>query len=162
MASRAGKKNMTPEQEALFLQLIAAGHLQEEAAEYVGVSPQCISNRKRRNLAFRETIGRMKAKAKVGFQSLVFKGATLDPHLAFKVCERRWPADWARPEIRAQLSVSNVSAAEIVEGIHKGLKLLAAKHAPFDEPDVDADTQPPGAKPKGQDEAPPAADVTRS
>ena len=141
------------------MQLVSLGVPASVAAKRLGFTSQAVSMRRKRNKVFNTAMEQAEAGAQIGLISCVMKAAPKDYRAAMGMLERRWPELYARPEIRAELNVTSISAAEIVDGIHKGLKLLAAQHAPFDEPDVDADQPPPPGPDAVVDEF---HDVTRS
>lgn len=143
---RGAAKKFTPEQQQMFLQLLSLGMYSSIAAKKVGVTPQAISMRKKRDPDFAEACD----KAEAGFElSLIAKVArSNDARIALQMLAVRFSERWARPEIRNELNVTNVSSQDVVDGIHKMLAIAAKRHAPFDKPDVDAgEDREPGAGP---------------
>jgi hypothetical protein len=138
MASRAGTKNLTPEQRAQLLQMVTMGQRPSEAAQRIGVSPQAISMRKKRDAAFAADVQSAEAGLELGLLAQVRLGAQKDWRAAAWLLERRFPDRWARPEVRGDLAVVNVDTEQLARAIQAGLAAVAKRHAPFDEPDIDA------------------------
>lgn len=150
---------MTPEQERMFLQLVQLGSYQAQAARKVGLSPSAISNRKATKPAFRAAVEAAEAGLEMGLVAHLVKAAPKDWRAALAMLERRFPERWARPEIRAQLAAVNVDTNELARAITAGIALVAARHAPWDEPDEDGAVADPGTGPPPEA---PRAGVSRS
>lgn len=159
MASRRGKKNMTPEQERTLLQMVQFGSYPAQAARKLGLSPSAVTMRKSRDAAFREALEAAEAGYEFGLIAGIRKAAEGDWKAAAWLAERRFPERWSKPEIRAQLSAVNVDTTELARAITAGLALVAARHADWDEPDQDGNDEPGTAT--GPPEAP-RAGVSRS
>jgi hypothetical protein len=133
---------MTPQQQAMVLQLMAMAVPQSQAARVAGLTPGAISMKKGREPAFAEMVETSEAKAQLALLAIIWTAAKTDPKHAQWILERRWPAEWARAEIRAELTNTNVNVQELAKAIHDGLELLAKRHAPKDAADVDAPEAP--------------------
>lgn len=143
---RGANKRFTPEQQQMFLQLLSLGMYQSVAAKKVGVSPQAIPMKKKRDPDFAEACDRAEAGFELSLIAKVVKSN--DARIALQMLGVRFPERWARPEIRNELNVTSVSSEDVVAGIHKMLAIAAKRHAPFDQPDVDAgEDREPGAGP---------------
>lgn len=159
MASRRGKKDMTPEQERKFLRLVAEGHTLAAAAKAIGFGKAAISMRRERNKGFAAKLEEAEEQLESTLSGEVIKAAPKDWRAAMAYLERRWPQRWARAEIRNEITNVNVAATDIAAAVHAGLAALAKRHAPPDEPDVDA-TEP--AKPMAPTPEDRASGVARS
>lgn len=165
MAKRRGtSKRFTPEQQQMFLQLLSLGMYQSVAAMKVGVTPPAISMKKKREPDFAEACDRAEAGFELSLIAKVVKSN--DARIALQMLGVRFPERWARPEIRNELNVTNVNTQDLVDGITKALQIAAKRHAPFDQPDVDAgeDREPGPGTDDHQGEAGPddqGAGVTR-
>lgn len=143
---------MTPAQQAMVLQCMAMAAPQSQAARMAGLTPGAISMKKGREPEFAELVETAEAKAQFALLAIIWTAAKTDPRHAQWILERRWPAEWARAEIRAELASTNVNVQELAKAIMDGLELLAKRHAPKDAPDVDApsaeaSTSPPSPPP---------------
>ena len=162
MASRRGKKNMTPEQERTLLQMVLFGLYPAQAARKLGLAPSAVSMRKSRDSAFREALEAAEAGYEFGLIAGIRKaaeGKDGDWKALAWLAERRFPERWSKPETRAQLTAVNVDTTELARAITAGLALVAARHANWDEPDQDGDDEPGSGT--GPPEAP-RAGVSRS
>ena len=142
MASRRGKPDLTPEQVRTFLQLVQLGMYPAQAARKIGVTPHAMMMRRKRKPEFDEAMEAAEASAEMALLAHVVKAAPKDWRAAMGLLERRFPERWARPEIRNEVTNVNVAAADVAAAIHAGLAELAKRHAPPDEPDVDAEEPP--------------------
>lgn len=167
MASRRGKKNMTPEQERELLELVRDGSYPAQAARQLGLSDSAVSMRKARNPEFRAALQAAEAGYEFDLIESIRDAAKGDEDrgkegewkAAAWLAERRFPERWSKPEIRAQLTAVNVDTTELARAISAGLALVAARHADWDEPDQDGDAEPGSGT--GPPEAP-RAGVSRS
>lgn len=132
---------LTPELEQQLLAFVRLGETVSGAALAVGVTPQCISMRRKRDPSFDLRIRQAEARARIGLlsrvQLAIEKG---DGRLALRVMENRWPSEWGRAVARD--TSETLTTQDIVEGIHKFLALAAGRHAPKGAKDVDADEAP--------------------
>lgn len=136
---RGVSKPFTPEQRRTFLQLMSVGMHQSPAACQVGVSPQCISNLKRDDAEFAAEVSRVEATAEFNLLAILARAAPKDPKVAMWLLERRWPERWAKAEVRASLSLSQIDTGELAIAIQASLRIVARSHADWDLPDVDAE-----------------------
>lgn len=94
-------KSLTPELIAELMMAIGQGLIPSRAAVLVGVSPQAISNRRRRDPDFRMVILAAEAALEKKLASHVIAWAEKDWRAAMAILERKWPERWSRPEARA-------------------------------------------------------------
>jgi hypothetical protein len=91
MASRRGKKNMIPEQERTFLQLVQLGRYPAQAAKKIGFSKSAITMRCQRSPEFAEQFESAEASAEMALVAHVVKAAPKDWRAAMGMLERRFP-----------------------------------------------------------------------
>lgn len=158
MPSRKGKPNITPEQERMILQQVSMGAYPSQAALKVGVSPSTVSMRKKRDADFARRLLESEAAAEFGMYAEV--RLSKEPRLILELMARRWPERWARPEIRAELAMTNVDPDEITKAFHAGMALIAQRWAPRDA--VDEDDRPMPDAAGAREPEPPPGGVSRS
>lgn len=105
MSSRGGTPDMTPEQESMYLQIVKMGMWPSQAARKVGLTPQAISNRKRRDPAFRERCAEADTSAELALLACVVNAAKKDWRAALAIMERRWKSRWGKPESQSRIKI---------------------------------------------------------
>lgn len=109
MASRGKTPNLSPEQERTFLQLISFGMFPAQAAKKVGVTPQAISMRRKRDKVFATRVDEAEATLEFSLVAHVMKGAPKDWRAAMGLLERRFPKRWAKLETKLKV-IANAAA----------------------------------------------------
>ena len=110
---RGGKTKLTPEQERTLLHLVSLGAYPSQAALKVGVTPQAISMRKKRDADF--ALRLQMAEATAEFSMLAEVRMSKDPRIILELMARRFRERWARaeaaPRVRVEASASAAAAA---------------------------------------------------
>lgn len=131
---------MTEAQEAKILTLVAACMYPAQAARLVGFTPQALSMRKKRDPEFAARLEKAESEAESGLVADIKKAGGADWRAAMALLERRFKERWSKPEVQQQLNVSNVDTDSLSKAILEGLSVIAKRHANFDEPDIDAES----------------------
>lgn len=139
--TKGSKECMTEQQREEFFRLVSACMYPAEAARKLGFTPQAISMRKKRDPEFAQQLQEAETSAELRLLANVQKAGLKDWRASMALLERRFKERWSRPEIQAQMNVSNVDAEQLAQAIHAGLAAIAKKHANFDAPDVDAQAE---------------------
>lgn len=131
------RSSMTPEAIAAILRAVRCGLHIEVASRIAGVAPSTVRSHRGRHRDFDEALLQAEATCEGSLVAIINRSAANDWHAASWLLERSRPDRWARPEIRQQLLQVNISANDVVDGIHRMLKIVARQHADFSQPDVE-------------------------
>lgn len=131
------RSRMTPKAVAAILEGVAGCLPIDVAARAAGVAPSTVRSHRERHREFATALDAALATAKSSMLAHVRKAAPKDWKAAAWLLERRFPEEFARPEIRATIASANIDTGELTKGILAGLSLIAARWAPMDEPDVE-------------------------
>lgn len=101
MASRRGKKDLTPEQVAEFMRLIRYGLRPAQAAHHIGVTKQAIDNRLKRSAEFHGRTMRAEAESEMMYLGYVIKACPKNWQAAMAILACRWPERYGK-EIRSK------------------------------------------------------------
>lgn len=127
---------MTSKAVAAILEGVAGGLPIDVAARAAGVAPSTVRSHRDRHREFATALDAALATAKSSMLAHVRNAAPKDWKAAAWLLERRFPEEFARPEIRATIASANIDTGELTKGILAGLSLIAARWAPMDEPDL--------------------------
>lgn len=128
---------MTPKTVAAILEGVAGCLPIDVAARAAGVAPSTVRSHRERHREFATALDAALATAKSSMLAHVRNAAPKHWQAAAWLLERRFPEEFARPEIRASIASLSVDTAELTRGILAGLSLMAARWAPMDEPDTE-------------------------
>ncbi|MFN7587337.1 MAG: hypothetical protein ACK5UQ_02310 [Planctomycetota bacterium] len=131
------RSRMTPKTVAAILEGVAGCLPIDVAARAAGVAPSTVRSHRERHRDFATALDAAIATAKSSMVARVRDAAPKDWKAAAWMLERRFPEEFARPEIRATIATANIDTGELTKGILAGLSMIAARWAPMDEPDVE-------------------------
>lgn len=131
------RSRMTPKNVAAILDGIAGGLPIDVAARAAGVAPSTVRSHRERHRDFATALDAAIATAKTSMLAHVREAAPKDWKAAAWILERRFPEEFARPEIRATIATANIDTGELTKGILAGLSTIAARWADFSQPDTE-------------------------
>lgn len=132
---------MTDEVIGKILDTVRLGVWPDRAAVIHGVNSATMRMHKQRNPEFVTELEKAEAQAECALHSRMLRHMDAQWTAVAWMMERRWPERYAKAEVRAQLSISNVSSDDIVHGIHAFLANVEARHNPPGERDLDESTE---------------------
>ncbi len=114
--ARPNNLKLTPEVEQQFLWFVQMGQYPAQAARAVGVTPQAISMRRKRDRAFGARVDQAIAKFQMGCLARINQAAERGEwKAAFLLLERRFPEEWGRAELRLQpVAASDGAKADVL------------------------------------------------
>lgn len=152
-----GRRNnlkLTPEVEQQFLWFVQMGQYPAQAARAVGVTPQAISMRRKRDRDFAARVDQAVAKFQMGCLARINRAAERGEwKAAFALLERRFPEEWGRAELRLQpVAPSDGAKADVLmwEVARSTLPMIQTP-VPAAVPVAAAIAEPDSEGPDGQD-----------
>jgi hypothetical protein len=130
---------MTPAVCASILGFMGEPMTLAQAARRAGVSEKAARSHRDRHPEFAALLDQKEAETKAELIGNIRSAGSKNWTAIAWLLERTWPAEFARPEIRNEITNVNVAASDIAAAIHAGLAALAERHAPPGAPDVDDD-----------------------
>jgi hypothetical protein len=122
---------MTDPQRKLLLQVVSMGEYPAWAARYVGLTPQAVSMRKKRDPEFAEELEKAIAAGRFNLVATVRREATRNGKLALEMLARRWPEEWARPADRVAMAALKQQSNRVGQAAYVDMFAAAVKTLPL-------------------------------